>query len=128
MLQQFRLRLFTQIVWGILAIHFINISIDAPDFYPNHIPENLSYNEQESIVELVTETLLGYDDVFEEYDDDDSEDFTVKKNLHNIWYCVAPSPIKVRNKSGFTAKPKFFYHLIGNDHLAISINSPPPEV
>lgn len=59
----------------------LNISVDAADPNPEHIPEDLSINDQESIIEIIVEKVLGYEDAFKEYDDRDTEDQNKKTNV-----------------------------------------------
>lgn len=59
----------------------LNISIDADDPKANHIPEDLSYNEQESIVEILVEKVLGFEDAIKEFDDHDTEDHKSQNNI-----------------------------------------------
>lgn len=64
-----------------MALYLLNISVDSPDPYPEHIPEDLSFNDQESIVEIIVEKVLGFENAIEEYDDHDSEEHNTKKNV-----------------------------------------------
>lgn len=64
-----------------MAAYLLNISVDTADVYPDHIPEDLSFNDQESMAEVVVEMVLGFEDAFEEYDDHDTEDHSKKKNV-----------------------------------------------
>ncbi len=57
-----------------MAAFLLNLSVDAPDPFPDYLPENLTHNEQESITEWVVEQLLGFENAFAEYDDDDTEE------------------------------------------------------
>jgi len=66
--QHINLRLF----WFIMALHILNISVDAPDVKPDYIPEDLSYNDMESIVEIVLEQVLDIEDAIPEQEDDDT--------------------------------------------------------
>ena len=59
-----------------MGLYLFNLSVDTSDPNPRHIPEDLSINDQESMVELVAEQILGMEDAFEEFDDTDSEDQT----------------------------------------------------
>ncbi|MBN3582670.1 hypothetical protein JYB64_09775 [Algoriphagus aestuarii] len=72
---------FLRIFWGLMGLYLFNLSVDRADPNPKHIPEDLSINDQESMVELIAEQILGLEDAFEEFDDPDSEDQTSKKNL-----------------------------------------------
>ena len=81
MLSQIRNSVFTKIFWGLMGLYLLNISVDTADPNPEHIPENLSINDQESIVEIVVEKILGYENAIEEYDDHDTEDHNKKSNV-----------------------------------------------
>ncbi len=64
-----------------MGLYLLNISVDTADPNPEHIPEDLSFNDQESIVEIIVEQVLGYENAIKEYDDHDTEDHNEKKNL-----------------------------------------------
>ncbi|MEH0155425.1 hypothetical protein V6R21_14860 [Limibacter armeniacum] len=106
----------------------LNICVDAPDATPSFLPEDLSINDQESIIEIVVEKILGFENAIAEYDDPDSEE--------NI------SPVKVKLDLAFMAersivyptylqqekKPRFYEY---DATLALGfsqIDSPPPKV
>ncbi|NIJ44753.1 lactate dehydrogenase-like 2-hydroxyacid dehydrogenase [Wenyingzhuangia heitensis] len=57
-----------------MGLHLLNICIDMPDSSLIGMPENLAINEQESIVEVILEKVLGYENAIEEYDDNETED------------------------------------------------------
>lgn len=81
MLSQIRNSVFTKILWGLIGLHLLNISVDIADPNPEHIPEDLSINDQESIIEIVLEKILGYEDAIKEYDDHDTEDHNSQTNV-----------------------------------------------
>jgi hypothetical protein len=56
-----------------MALHVINCSVDAPDPQPENIPEDLSYNDMESIVEIVLEQVLKIENAISEKDDVDTD-------------------------------------------------------
>lgn len=64
-----------------MGLYLLNLSVDTADPNPEHIPEDLSFNDQESIVEIVVEKVLGFEDAIKEYDDHDTEDHNKKKNV-----------------------------------------------
>lgn len=64
-----------------MGLYLLNISVDTADPNPEHIPEDLSINDQESIIEIIVEQVLGYEDAFKEYDDHDTEDHNKKTNV-----------------------------------------------
>jgi hypothetical protein len=62
-----------------MAIYLLNISVDIADKHPEHIPEDLSINDQESMVEVFVEHILGFENAIAEYDDPDTEQHNQKK-------------------------------------------------
>lgn len=52
-----------------MALFLLNISVDTAEPYDHLLPEDLSINDQETIVEIVLEQFLGFEDAMEEYDD-----------------------------------------------------------
>ena len=81
MIRRIRQARFLQLFWGGMAVFLLNLSVDAPDPFPSFLPEDLTHNEQESITELIVEQLLGFDNAFVEYDDDDNEERNSKLTL-----------------------------------------------
>ena len=76
----------TRCFWKALLIMFVNICVDAVDPNPQHIPENLSINDQESVVELIFESLLGYENIIEEFDDEDQKKSNSSSNQTNDYW------------------------------------------
>jgi hypothetical protein len=72
---------FFKFLWGLMGLYLLNISVDSPDHYSDSIPEDLSINDQESIIEIVIEQILGYEDAIEEYDDNDTQDHNKKTDF-----------------------------------------------
>ncbi|SFC81567.1 hypothetical protein SAMN04487987_10194 [Algibacter pectinivorans] len=64
-----------------MGLYLLNISVDTKDPKPSHIPEDLSFNDQESIIEIILEKVLGFEDAIEEYDDPDTEEHNKKRNV-----------------------------------------------
>ncbi|WP_143159134.1 hypothetical protein [Mesonia phycicola] len=52
-----------------LALILLNISVNAPLLNPTTLKEDLSYNKQESIVEIIVEKVFGDENAFEEFED-----------------------------------------------------------
>lgn len=71
---------FNRILFGLLAFYLLNISIDLPDKFNDSVPENLAFNDQESIIEFIAEKVLGFENAFEEYDDFDNPNPKKKSN------------------------------------------------
>lgn len=63
-----------------MGLYLLNISVDPIDPRPEYMPEDLSINDQESIVEIVIEEVLGYQNAIDEYDDHDTAGHSKKNN------------------------------------------------
>lgn len=64
----------TRYLWIVMAVFIFNFSIDAPDAYGDEVAEDLSFNDIESISELILEDVLGIYNAFPEHDENDLED------------------------------------------------------
>lgn len=113
-----------------MAIHIFNCAIDAPDLTPIDAPEDLSYNDMETITELIAEEILGMDNFFEEHDDDDSDCSSILKGKVSVdffalpeKYCL-PLPLRcVEDQDYQTSLPRsniFTHQYLGGP------NVPPP--
>ena len=79
MIAQLRNSAFVKLFWGLMGLYLFNISIDSSDPFPQYVPEKLSFNDQESLVEVLIEKVMGFGNVIPEYDDHDTEDHNKKK-------------------------------------------------
>lgn len=110
-----------------MAVYLLNISVDAPDV--TNRKEDLRFNDQESIVELVVEKCLGFDNLIAEHDDTDSTEQSQAKKGFTLDYFVLP---KITSNS----KHDFFHlkqqHSFGTVEIRKQLFSnainPPPEV
>lgn len=128
MISRIRNSIFTKILWGLMALYLLNISVDTADPNPEHIPEDLSLNDQESIVEIVVEKVLGFENAIKEYDDHDNENHSKQKTT------------KIDLLVHVTKTDKLTHNLIDvikelyPDHVARltigfnEIDSPPPKI
>jgi hypothetical protein len=106
----------------------LNISVDIADMNPEHIPENLSINDQESIVEIIIEKILGFEDAIKEYDDVDTEDHNSKTNVQIDLTTLFFTEVLFNQLFHETTEhyfPNYIAHL-KNGFLKLDI--PPPKV
>jgi len=106
----------------------LNVCIDAPDAFLHHIPEDLSYNDQESIAEVIIEKILGYENAIPEYDDRETDQSLVFKNslvLDNFTLPGANSKLTslADQKNAFKRGLYLLYFPI----QYLDIPSPPPK-
>ena len=73
-----------RLLWFLLAAHFLNISVDSEDIRPDYTAEDLSINDQESVVEIVLEQFLDIDNAIAEHDESDAEGQNNKKGGFNF--------------------------------------------
>lgn len=108
-----------------LALLLLNISVDAP--ISNHITfrENLNYNKQESIVEIIVEKIFGEENAFEEFEDLDNNSIQKKDFKLDFQAYISSSTYfqleilkeQICTKYSFSSKPIFQ-----------EVTSPPPQV
>lgn len=112
-----------------MALYLLNCSVDTSDITPNYIPEDLGFNEQETIIEIVVEKVLGFENAIPENEDPDSENHRIFKKTISVAFYILPdfySKIKeikfdknpVNNRFNKTDVLKTYFE----------IHSPPPEV
>lgn len=107
---------------------FINTSVDPVDPYGDSIPENLSLNEMETILEIVAEQILKIENCFEEKDEDDPEGVPPLKPIKNLSK-IEPSKVITLNVNLALApglsKPQYTRLFISQ--FIGEVDSPPPE-
>lgn len=70
-----------------MAVHIFNCSVDTPDSNPDYVPEDLTYNDMESVAEIALEKVFDIKNAVAERDENDTEDgncIDLKKNI--IYY------------------------------------------
>jgi hypothetical protein len=83
-----------KVLWFVMALHILNCSVDTPDPQPENVPEDLSYNDMESIVEIVLEQVLDIDNAIAEKDDPDTDGDNGLNQKKGLDFSYHPSFIK----------------------------------
>lgn len=111
-----------------MALYLLNCSVDAPDARSRWKSENLAYNEQESIVELLVEKAFGLGDVIPEFDDTDCDEGISLKKSFSVDHFILPAPYDVRKpfEEDQTEGTPFRKGLNPQDFPTFF--SPPPEI
>lgn len=127
MFQSIRNSFSARLLWGFIGLNILNISIDTPDKNAFRLSEDLSVNDQESLVELIVESVLGYEDAMPEFDDPDHNLPFKKKIDEPNWRifneaCLAPC-ISTREK-------RSHYPFLRPNELKghTKISTPPPKI
>lgn len=107
-----------------MGLHMVNTSINTAE----PIPQDITFNDQETIVEMVVEQFLGFGNVMEETTNDDTEDcslnnssktgfvtlFFIERNAHEPRFGII--------KQGYP----YFADCLTQGHL--QYNTPPPKI
>lgn len=125
-LDALRGKTWTKYFWYFMAIHLLNLSVDAPDLTPSYIAEDLMINDQESVMELIAETVLGFEDAFPEYDDNDGNEIREKTGKLSLICPVCLNETVLLHKSPMVSKyGDYTFAYVPPAPLAYL--SPPPE-
>lgn len=111
-------------ILGFLILVFLNSSIDTPDIYSKFI----DYNEQETILELIVEKGLGFEDAIIEHEHDNElpENSASKKIQLDILRIQTFTDLLLYNFDNRNRLRIHYLDLIySQDHSKIII--PPPE-
>lgn len=114
-------------LWGFMALYLFNISVDPTDIQPGYMPEDLSFNDQESIIEFVVEKVLGYEHAFEEFDDPDTEEHNSAKQV-KLELSIPCKDIEQLETFQFVVRRQNFSH--DQESLSLGffeIDTPPPK-
>lgn len=121
-----KISLVHRVISFLLAAYLLNFSIDSRDAHPDAVVEDLSFNDIESVYELLAEDVVGIENAVEEHDERDQEEggsFEFKK----VFFQVTISKIQVK-----TAYYMYSIHFRIDyaERLSVrspDINSPPPK-
>ncbi|TDB61815.1 hypothetical protein [Arundinibacter roseus] len=119
---------FVRGLWGFLCLYMLNCSIDTP-ISPTDYPSNhLGFNEQESVMEVILEHILGFDTAVPDYDSDDSEKETPQKKSFSIPVFFIPILSLLFKSEQILKKSEFSWFLINQPRNPFfEIHSPPPD-
>ena len=128
MLEKIRSHIFVSYFLGFIVLLILNSSVDTPDINNYGVSENLNFNDQETIIEIILEKVLLIEDAFFEVEDTDNEDEQKGKSVSQYYWFFSPESEFFQISTTFKLKNKFFDQ---NEHLLYyysEIHSPPPEL
>ena len=112
-----------------MAVYFLNCSVDAPDIQILSQQENLKFNDQESIIELLVEKALGFENAIIEQDDiDESQQNTIKKIISLDCFVFHHSKSSLNVFYNWNSNEKHFLLFQKFDTISLDIIAPPPLV
>lgn len=111
-----------------MAIYFLNCSVDAPDIQILSQQENLNFNDQESIIELLVEKVLGFENAIIEQDDvDGSPQKSMKKSIYLDYFVFQDNSLK-NTFFNWDSNKKLFSPIQLFESISLEITSPPPLI
>lgn len=125
-----RNQIFFKYFWVFMAIHILNCSIDSPDAHPESVAEDLSFNDIESISELVIEHFLGFENAIAEHDEQDNADGYSFEFVKILLYFHATT-LRIFQKviePSLIDKVIISYAIIYHSQFHPDIVSPPPQM
>jgi len=115
--------------WGFMSFYLLNISVDTPYLFQNDEVKHLTYNNQESIIEVLFEKVLGFENAIPENDDADTEQKKSFKKGYTIdQFIVCFSENSSKKLLGDLRKKTIFQDQTIFIKPYLEIHSPPPEV
>ncbi len=128
MISSLKKSIFPKFLWGFMACYMLNMSIDLTKPNIQYSAVNVSFNEQESIIELVLEKGLGFDNIIQELDDKETEEHH-KKNNSKIDLIVHPTFDSFILKCILgSLKKKFPLFLVPLIKGFNQLDTPPPKI
>ncbi len=109
-----------------MALYILNLSVDAPDAHIHAVKDNLNINDQESVIEIIVEKVLDFENAIPEYDDDDTES-SLKKEKSNTFYLIPALVVQQHNRYHFVTVKKFYHYIENTAESCFEIPSPPPD-
>lgn len=111
-----------------MGLYLLNLSVDTQDPTTRHLPEDLSINDQESMIELLLEQILGYENAVEEYDDSDTEEHNKQTNLKKDLLAFYPVVSALSQSFSETDRQQFpdFSSYLTNGFQ--KLDTPPPKI
>ena len=110
-----------------MAVFLLNLSVDAPDPGPRHLPEDLTHNDQESITEWVAEVLLGFDNCFGEFDDEDGDERSGSFSPDLQAVLLSPVDASVHPPEPRRTRAPYPYYLSWWSSAGRDVHGPPPR-
>lgn len=114
--------------WVLMALHFINGSVDPVDLRNLSAREDLSLNEMESISEIIAEQILDIEDCFPEHDEpfeDGNTPIEQVKHLSQFLPTLNNLAVVFSDESGLQLLTSYSRRL--NTQFSPEISLPPPE-
>lgn len=122
-----REHIISRIICLLLALHLFNVCVDSPDAQPAYLPEDLSINEMESVVEIVLEKGFEIENAISEHDEPIESDTQNIEQSKELKLFTNHYVIKLINSILEKVKYYSFYATPSYSAGVQEINPPPPK-
>lgn len=117
-----------KIFWFCFSLHLLNISADTSALLKQNQTIDLDYNYQESIAEILIETVLGNEDFFQELNEGTDSDSELNKPFKPFFFISYPSHPTLVANSPFYKRSVLDYFEFQFKSIITGVDSPPPEI
>lgn len=112
-----------------MALYLLNCSVDTSDIRPDYVPEDLSFNDQENLIEIIIEKVLGFENAIPENEDVDSENNSIFKKIISVTFYVLPNfEVNTNDEIYESNSDNISYNEANVLKPYFEIHSPPPEI
>jgi hypothetical protein len=112
----------------LMALNILNFSVDTPDILPEYIPENLAFNDLESVIEVVLEEGFEMENAIAEHDENDEDNSgsnSLKKEIDLSFHVLKLKFVFQKTPSFFSQNSFFVAKYFEQFHQEIV--PPPPK-
>lgn len=117
-----------KIFWFCFSLHLLNISADTSALLKQNQTIYLDYNYQESIAEILIETVLGNEDFFQELNEGTDSDSELNKPFKPFFLSPTQVQFALLTSSLFDTRNLLDYFCFRFQSIITGVDSPPPEI
>ncbi len=111
-----------------MGLYMLNISVDVPNYFINVPDTPISFNLQESIIEIVVEKVFGFENAIPETQDSDADSKSRVKSSFTVDSFVLALELNANNQFlDFSKKSPFNYNHHQFSEPPSTVDAPPPE-
>lgn len=111
-----------------MGLYILNISVDVPNYFVNVPDTPVSFNLQESIIEIVVEKVLGFENAIPETKDSDADSKSRVKSSFTVDSFVLALELNANNQYlTLSKRSSFNYNYSQFSEPPSTVDAPPPE-
>lgn len=111
-----------------MALYLLNFSVDTSDLTDGFPNKTVPYDSQESIIELIVEKVLGYQNAIPEVEENDTDEPSLLKKNISVEFLLLTTSVALTPTIDPNSSAK---NILSPDasllKASLEIHSPPPE-